>query len=397
MPPLVPPRERLAWLAALLLIAGLLVITRFKSVDADSVRYATISATLSTLPVGRWVAPEWWGLSPDNPLSGYFLEHPAGLFLIPAATARLGVPADQAPYIFGVAVGLASLLLASYLLARLTSRQAGRAALVLLQFMPLAFVFRIRDNHEYPMLVCLLVSLIGLARIGDSPVWGAAVAFGFVAALLVKGVFAAIVLLAAALWIVVNPTHTSRARQVVACLVALALMGLTAFLYDVWYAHVTGGPFWAAYWARQIQPVEVASPIGEARTFTGHLAFYLGRLLFHPAPWSIALAWTIWRGRRGWRAARDSPAVRGLAFVLAFTAASVLLLSLASRFAERYAFSASYLVGAAGVAALGDSWPSVARWVARLDERLPMLPVIVWIGLAALRLALGPWLPRIGG
>ncbi len=396
MPPLIRPRERAAWVAGFLLVAALLVLTRFTSADADSVRYATISATLSTLPVVRWVAPEWWGLSPDNPLSGYFLEHPAGLFLIPAALGRLGVPAEQAPYIFGVAAGLAALLLAAYLVARLSSRETGRIALVLLQLMPLAFVFRIRDNHEYPMLVCLLVSLVGLARLDRTWSWALAVAFGFSAALLVKGVFAAIVLLGALLWILVNPTGGSRARQIAACLAAVAVMGATAVVYDVWYAHVTGGPFWRAYWARQIAPVDVASPLGEGWSFARHLGFYAGRLLFHPAPWSVALVILAWR-RRPALGGPDSSERRGLAFVATFTASSVLLLSLASRFAERYAFSASYLIGAAGAAAVGCVWPALARGVARLDDRVPALPVVVWIVLAVLRLALGPWLPRIGG
>ena len=395
MRPLLPPRERVAWLAGFLLVASLLVVTRFQSVDADSVRYATISSRLSALPVARWVAPEWWGLSPDNPLTGYFLEHPAGLFLIPAALGRLGVPADEAPYIFGVAAGLAALLLASHLITLLGSRRAAREAMLLLQFMPLAFVFRIRDNHEYPMLVCLLVSLVGLARIGESWVWGAAVVLGFTAALLVKGVFAVVVLLGAAIWILVNPTGTSRTRQIAACAGAFAAMAIVAVLYDVWYAHVTGGPFWRAYWERQIGPVELASPVGEAGPFTHHVGFYLERLLLHPAPWSAALLWAGWRARRGWNV--NAPARRGIVFVVAFTAACVLLLSLASRFAERYAFSASYLVGAAGAAVVGAGWPALDQWLARLEERMPMLPVIAWVALAALRLALGPWLPRIGG
>jgi hypothetical protein len=104
------------------LIAGLIAATKFVSVDPDSVRYAIISSKLSALPVARWVAPEWWGITTEDGPSGYFQEHPAGLFLIPAALGRLGVPADQAPYIFGVGTGLAALLLTGSLLARVTSR-----------------------------------------------------------------------------------------------------------------------------------------------------------------------------------------------------------------------------------------------------------------------------------
>jgi hypothetical protein len=391
---LLTSRERAAWIAGFVFIASLLVVTRFTSVDADSVRYAEISAKLSTLPIARWVAPEWWGLSPDNPLSGYFLEHPAGLFFIPAALGKMGVPPAQAPYIFGLGAGLAALLLSGVLTARLSSPEIGRAVLVLLQVMPVAFVFRIRDNHEYPMLVCLLATLVGLERLNRSWGWSALVAFGLTAALLIKGVFVVIVLLGAGVWILFNPTGGSRGRQAGACGIGLVAMAVTAVVYDVWYSHVTGGPFWRAYWERQLGPLQVESPIGEAWTFVRHLGFYAGRLLFHPAPWSLALIAMASKHRRG---PSETSERRGLWFVLAFTACSVLLLSLASRFAERYAFSASYLVGAAGAACAYRIWPSVTRTVRRLDASLPALPVVVWILLAALRLVLGPWLPRLGG
>ncbi len=248
-------RERVVWLAALVLIAGLLAATKFVSVDADSVRYAIISARLTALPVARWVAPEWWGITTEDGPSGYFLEHPAGLFLIPAALGRLGVPAEQAPYIFGMSAGLAALLLTASLAARLTSRDDGRALLVLLQLTPMAFVFRIRDNHEYPMLVCLLISLIGLDGVSRSWRWVMLVAMGFVGGLLIKGVFVVLVLMGAAWWILFNPTNGSRTRQAVACGIALACMAVAGLAYDAWYVRETGSAFWSVYWQRQLGPM----------------------------------------------------------------------------------------------------------------------------------------------
>jgi len=393
-PALLSGRERLAWLAGFVIIAILLVLARFESVDADSVRYATISSVLSTLPVARWVAPEWWGLSPDNPLSGYFLEHPAGLFFIPAALGKSGVPPDQAPYIFGVGAGLAALLLTAQLVGRVAGREAGRAALTFLQIMPVAFVFRIRDNHEYPMLVCLLLTLVGLDRMQRN--WSAAgwVAIGITGALLIKGVFVVLVLMAAALWIAINPTHALRRRQIAACVIAVVAAAVVAVAYDYWYARVTGGPFWRAYWARQMAPLAVESPFGQAQDFARHIGFYVVRLLFHPAPWSFALVWLA--ARRHALTPRSEKSRRGLWFVLTFMAGSVLLLSLASRFAERYAFSASYLIGAAGAATAYLYWLPVRQGLARIEARVFALPVVVWVVLTGLRLGLGPWLPRLG-
>jgi 4-amino-4-deoxy-L-arabinose transferase-like glycosyltransferase len=393
MTALLSRRERYAWLAGFVLIAALVVATKFESHDADSVRYATLSSVLSTLPVERWIAPEWWGLTGDNPLTGYFQEHPAGLFFVPAFLGRIGVPADQAPYIFGIGVALAAVLLLGQLIGRLTTREEGRAALVLLQIMPVAFVFRVRDNHEYPMLVCLLATLVGLARVSASWWWIGAVMFGVAGALLIKGVFVAQILLGAGLWILINPTRASRQRQLAACAAAVILSAGVAWGYDVWYANVTGESFWRAYWGRQIGTLEVTTPFGRARDFVEHLLFYVVLLIYHPAPWTLALVWAAFRRRAA--AALTTVERDGLRFALGFSAASVLVLSLASRFAERYAFSTTYVLAAAGIVAAWRYWPAVSRVMAQLDRTVPALPVVVWVLLVGSRLLLGQWLPRI--
>ncbi len=59
----------------------------------------------------------------------------------------------------------------------MTTRDDARAALVLLQFMPVAFLFRIRANHEYLMLVGLLVTLVGVEKVRRSW-WALVVAAG---------------------------------------------------------------------------------------------------------------------------------------------------------------------------------------------------------------------------
>jgi 4-amino-4-deoxy-L-arabinose transferase-like glycosyltransferase len=399
---LLGPRERGIWLAGFVLVAIMIAATGFTSRDADSIRYATLSARLSELPVSRWVAPEWWGLTTTDH-TGYFVEHPAGLFFIPAALGRLGIPAEQAPYIFGVAAGLAALLLTGHLIARLSSREEARAALVVLQFMPMAFVFRIRDNHEYPMLVCLLLVVLGLEQAGKRgsreagkqelaswlPRFPASllVIGGLVGAVLVKGVFVAVVLIAAAAWVLVNPLGGSRWRQIALCAAGLAATAVAAVVYDVWYARETGGPFWSAYLQRQLGPMHVASPLGQAGTFVQHVGFYLSRAAYHPAPWSLILLWAA--VRRKLPPALDDRERRGFWFVLVFTASSMLLLSLASRVAERYTFSGNFLIGAAGAVVAYRYLPALRRWLTALDARVPALPAVVWTGLIVVRLAVG--------
>jgi membrane associated rhomboid family serine protease len=77
--------------------------------------------------------------------------------------------------------------------------------------------------------------------------------------------------------------------------------------------------------------------------------------------------------------------VRGLTFVLLFALAAALALSVPSRFAERYAFSAVFLIGAAGVVAAWIQWAGFRRAMERVDAAVPALPAIVWTTLALAR------------
>ncbi|MFI5177618.1 MAG: ArnT family glycosyltransferase [Vicinamibacterales bacterium] len=396
---LLSPREGLIWVASFLLVSTLLVATKFTSSDPDSSLYASISGRLSQEPAARWIAPEWWGFWPEANMTGLFREHPAGVFLLPAAISRLGIPGEQAAYIVGMGAGLAALLLIGVLVNRLVSTADARAALVLLQVMPVAFLFRIRANHEYPMLVALLVTLVSLENARRSWWWVLGVAAGLTIGLLVKGVFVVLVCLAAGLWIAINPTRImgTAARLLVVCVIAAAVTGAIAWLYDAAYLRATGETFWGPYWRRQLGPVTIATPLDNASTLAGHIAFYLSRLVWFPAPWSLALVAVLWRrpGLKTSWAALPATSRRGLVLALAFAALAVLLLSPSSRFAERYAFSAAYMIGAAGAVVAYRTWPPITRLLTTLDARVPALPAVVWLALMLLRLALGPWLPRI--
>lgn len=401
--PLLSRRERTIWIALFAIVAALLILTRFSSDDPDSALYAAISAHSAQGPVARWIAPQWWALWPGSGEDELFREHPAGVFLIPAALGRIGLPAAQTSYVVGVAAGLGSLLLSAVLIQRITSRVDARASLVLLQFMPLAFIFRIRANHEYPMLFCLLAMLVGLDNVRRRWTFPSVllVAVALTAALLIKGVFVVLLFLAAACWIVLNPTNArgSIGGPIAACAIAIAAMAGIAWAYDAAYLRVTGETFWLPYWRRQLGPLTIATPVDQASTLIGHLGFYALRLLWHPAPWSFALlaAWWRARGRVGswWRGAAE-PSRRGLLFALGYALLAIALLSPASRFAERYAFSATYLIGAAGAVVAVHIWPWLRDRLTSLDARVPAFPAIVWAALILLRLAFGPFLPRIG-
>lgn len=394
-------RELLGWLASLLLVSGLLVVTQFASDDPDSALYAAISARLAQTPPARWIAPEWWG---NWDSEGLFHEHPAGVFLLPTALGAIGIPAAQAAYIVGITAGLACLLIIGTLVARVTSVTDGRLVLILLQFMPVAFIFRIRANHEYPMLFALVALLVGLDAVRTSWRHSWIVAIALTAALLVKGVFLVILLVGAGYWILINPTRQrgSSVRPILACVFGLVVMLGVAAAYDLQYERVTGERFWRAYWERQLGPLTLAAPTtgtGGA-TLAHHLLFYAARVLWHPAPWSLAILATCWtrRGRvLSWWQSATEPARRGILFALAFAVTAVVALSPASRFAERYVFSANYAIATLGAVVSLHAWPRWRAWLERLDARVPGLPVLTWLALMLLRLTIGPLLPRISG
>ena len=256
---LLPARESMIWIVCFLAMAALIVVTGFTSTDSDSALYAALADRLTQEPIERWLAPEWWGFWAHVNMSGLFREHPAGVLLLPAGLARVGIPAMQGAYIVGVAAGLASLLLMAGLIRRFTVRDDARVALVLLQLMPVAFVFRIRANHEYPMLVCLLVALHGLVAASSRSLLVAIplVSLGLAGGLIIKGVFVAKILLAIALWIAINPTGEAgaRGRSAIAAVIGTAVMIAVAIGYDAIHYAATLEPFWSLYWQRQLGPL----------------------------------------------------------------------------------------------------------------------------------------------
>jgi len=392
-------RETAIWTVGFLLVATVIVATGFTSSDPDSALYANIADRLSEEPIARWVAPEWWGFWPEARMTGLFREHPAGIFWLPAALARFsGIPAIQGAYIVGVLAGLLSLVLIGVLAGRVCARDDARAALLLLQFMPVAFIFRIRANHEYLMLLCLLLVLLGLDRVKRSTSAWWLVAAGLAGGLLVKGVFVSLILLGGALWIALDPRRDQTGtqgvrRQLLAFGAGLLVMVALAAAYDALYLRATGERFWSAYWARQMGPLTIASPWQDAAAIASRLGFYVTRLLWHPAPWSLALLWLALTRFGTWR---DLPLVerRALAFSVTFVVLAVAMLSLPSRFAERYAFSATFAVGTVGAVAARRAWTPLGSLTAGLDGLVPALPAVVWTLLSVGRLVLGPYLPR---
>ena len=81
-----------------------------------------------------------------------------------------------------------------------------------MQLLPIAFVFRIRANQEYAVLAGVLFALYACERARTRATWVPGMLAGFLAVLLVKGVFAFMVPLTCVLWLLARG-RTSHAEQ----------------------------------------------------------------------------------------------------------------------------------------------------------------------------------------
>lgn len=377
----------LAWTGAVALSVALVAVTHYTTRDPDSRLYAGIAARLSQQPVDRWIAPEWWGLWG---LDALYCEHPAGIFLAPAVLARLGFPAEQAAYAVNVLYQAASLCLLVLIARVLVEPEEARALAWLLQLLPIAFVFRIRANHEYAVLASLLLAVYSTERARARPVWTLGMMAGFCGVLLVKGVFALVVPVTCAVWLVARAGQKSGARFPWQTWTAIGLMPLVAALcawgYDAAYLRVTGRSFLAIYRVRQLGPDALAiSASWWSVPYT--FVWYLGRIVWYAFPWSPFAGWVAWRAAtRGetwaWRSggARNriaSPAWQGAWFAVVSSLVLTVGFSLAERKADRYLFPVYFILGAAGAVIAVRRFGWLRRVVDRLDR--PWVPAVFYV------------------
>jgi hypothetical protein len=376
----------LAWVAALGVATALLVATHFRTRDPDSALYVVIASRLAEQPVRTWIAPQWWGGWNNQ---GPFREHPAGAFVGPAALTRLGIPGEEASFVVNLVTQVVLLLVIVALAARVLPTATARLPLWTMQLLPIAFVFRIRANHEYPLMAGVFVALYGIERMRYRWPWFFVALGGFLYALLVKGIFAGLAPALAAVWLLVVPAREG-GRNIRAW-IGIALLGFvtlaSAVLYEHAYVAATGLSFFDYYVGVQLrrsrlQGSHLPFPINKA----WNAVWYVGRVLWYAAPWSVLLAMGKFRRRDS---DPDGARRTWLRFCLGGVLVTVLLLALNDSKADRYMFPAFYLAGAGGTVVAIDRWERVKRWSERLDAFWPWGPAAWWLALFLSRLALG--------
>ncbi len=373
----------LAWCAALAVATALLVATHFRTRDPDSALYVIIASRLAQQPASTWIAPQWWGGWNNQ---GPFREHPAGAFVGPAALTRLGIPGEEASFVVNLITQVVTLLVVVALAARLLPPATARLPLWTLQLLPIAFVFRIRANHEYPLMAGIFVAVYGIERMRYRWPWLFVALGGFLYALFVKGVFAGLGPALAALWLLVVPPREGGWN--LRGWIGIALLGLvtlaSALAYEHAYVAATGLSFFDYYVGVQLrrsrlQGSHLPFPINKA----WNAIWYVGRVIWYAAPWSVFLAMGKFRQK-------SDPVPRPwLRFCLGGVLLTVLLLALNDSKADRYMFPAFYLAGAGGTVVAVERWERVKRLSERLDGSWPWGPVAWWLALFLSRLALG--------
>ena len=376
----------LMWAGVWLLTALLIAVTHYTSRDPDSQLYAGIAARLAAEPVDKWIAPQWWGLWDST---GPFFEHPAGLFVLPATLARFGYPPEQSAYAVNALYQIVALCLIGVLAARVVTDSESRALLWLLQLLPIAFVFRVRANHEYAVFAALLFAVYAADRGRTRPLWSLGMLVGFCAVLLIKGAFAFIVPVTCAIWLIARDSRVRLSAPWAAIAAMPVAAGLVAWAYDAAYVRAAGHPFLVHYVTKQLPSDQVVSAFSPGRV-AYNLMWYVSRVLWYAFPWSIlagvVAAAAVWRGNV-WprRAEQQGAEQQGAWFALVASIALVIAFSLMHRKADRYLIPVYFISASVGIVYAVRRFTWLQRVVTRLDR--PWVPAVLFVLLCALRLA----------
>ena len=295
--------------------------------------------------------------------------------------ARLGYPPEQAAYLVNAAYQAITLVLIEALALALLSRREARSLAWILQLLPVAFVYRIRANHEQALLCCILAALYGTERSRRKPAWIALTVAAVVALLLVKGVLAFMALAMCVVWLMIRRSSDGAGTTrwpVVGVLAAAASALAVTVVYDQLYRQATGEPFVLPYLTQQLGLASVQQSAAVIGRKLANFAWYSGRLLWYALPWSaVLLALLPSAVNRVRLAAPASRQALGLALALALV--YVGLFSLSDRTADRYIFPAYFFVGASGAIAGLRACPRLGRWVDRVRAAYPFEVVGVFV------------------
>ena len=276
--------------AAFAIAASLLAAAGFVSRDPDSRVYSEIGAQVAGHPVAEWIAPQWWGVAGANEP---FREHPFGIFVLPALLARLGFPALEAGYAIGALSSILAIVLAGWLAGTVLGDRDRTAVQWALLVLPIAFVYRIRANQEYPVLALLLLAVYGTERARRSPAWSVVPSLAAVGILLIKDVFVIFAPVACALWLwcVRDGEGGGDRRAWAAVAWSLAAAAVAAVVFELVYRRAAGDSFAAFFFQHRLTPnsgLDRETGVGAlVLARLSNVIWYAARLAWFAFPWSL--------------------------------------------------------------------------------------------------------------
>jgi hypothetical protein len=216
--------------------------------------------------------------------------------------------------------------------------------------------------------------------------WVLLVVAAFCFVLLVKGAFAMFALVAAALWLLLIPTPPggSDRRAWAGLALTLLVAALLVVGYEAFYVRTTGESFLAFYRARRLGDSMSLSQPGVLRHSLVNVWFYVLRVLWFAAPWSLCALAAVWTWLRFKASGAPSTrfgdtTARALQWSLLVAAVYIIVLSPALVRAERFIFPAYFVIGAAGAVTAMRYFDGFRRFALRSESWFWLAPTMWFV------------------
>ena len=234
--------------------------------------------------------------------------------------------------------------------------------------------------------MCFLAVIYATHRARRNPAWIVLTIAASCFLVLVKGAFAMFALVAAALWILLvpSPEGGSNIKGWIGLAAAVVGAALMVAGYEALYVRTTGESFLDFY-----RSMSLGDP-GVIVHAVRNSIWYVGRLIWFAAPWSLPALAAIWISVRsrsvGSAAPVDPLSERGLIWSIAIAIVFIVVLSPANVRAERFIFPIYFIAATVGVVASSRAFDLVRRVAVSTEPRW-WLPQAVWFGTFVLSLA----------
>lgn len=348
----------------------------YQTSDPDSQFYVFLTRQQALRDSSELMAPYWLGqqnIRPDE----YVRDHLIGQIALGYGFAQLGFPPETSLYVACALFSLLSYLLIHAILRHWLSSEDALLATLLTLILPISFLYRVRANHELPLLFfCLLVVWGGLS-IRSLARYTALVVLSTAGVFLVKGFVFVVIPMLAVLTLLLNGTLTLKrwiARSLVVGLVSVAVTGAVGVAYEAAFRQVTGQSFFHDYFTIQFLNRSVRHTAGDYPFILKRvwaMGYYLVQSLWYGVPLTVVGGYVFFgKGQRGpvgrgqksarvfalWTHCRSflrsevplcsglPSAMQGFVLLLVLALSYIALMALSDRVSGRYVFPAFYLI-----------------------------------------------------